>query len=133
MILAAVYLVKHYTTYQLSETHEAVKGSRVAGEVDTLGRGNAKSVRVQSETSNIDIIGNDIASNRTRSVGDLELLASIDERRGRLSSEESVVSLEKTGMGSWNSVNSDELLRSLHRPQIGTVHHRPKDRQIRSP
>ena len=47
----------------------------------------------QGETSDADIIGDNVAGDLPGAVRDLELLAGVSERRGALSAEEGVVSL----------------------------------------
>ena len=91
-----IHLAKCCATHGLSKTHETVERSRVAGEINTLEQGDTERVLVKSKTSNIDVVGNDIASNGSGSIGDLELVAGVDKRRRRLSAKECVVSLQRS-------------------------------------
>ena len=80
-------------TYRLRETHQAVERHRVGSEVVGLLRSDTEGVLVQGETGDCNIVGDDVALNSARAVGDRELLASVDEGRGRLGTKELVVTL----------------------------------------
>ena len=77
----------------MSKTHQAVEGHRIVSEVIGLRSGNAECMIVQRKASNVEVVGDDVSLDGARAVSDLELLAGVDKRRGRLSSEERVVSL----------------------------------------
>ena len=81
-------------THGLSETHQAVEGNRIGREIDTLFSSNTEGVRVESQASNVDVVGDDVTGNLSGAVGDLELLASVYERRRRLRAQECVVTLK---------------------------------------
>ena len=82
-------------TYRLGETHQPVKLSCIICKLISLLGGNSESVLVESKTSDVDVVGNDITSDCTGAIGDLERLLGVDKRRRGLRTQESVLALIK--------------------------------------
>ena len=61
--------------------------------MDRLSESDTKGVLSELETSNGDIISDDVTSNSSRSVSDLELLVGVDEAGRALGPKEDVVTL----------------------------------------
>lgn len=80
-------------TYGLSETHQTIKGYRVAREVYTFNIRNTEGVVVESKPGNIDVIRDDITLDLTGTVCNFKLLSCVGKRRRALCAEGAMVTL----------------------------------------
>lgn len=67
------------STHGLCKTHQAIERNGVGGEVNTLDQSNTEGVLVELETSNIEVVSDDITLNISGSIGNSELLAGINK------------------------------------------------------
>lgn len=83
-------------TNRLSKSHQTIERGLVAGEVYTLLSSDTEGMCLQSQTGYTDIIRDNITSDCTSAVCDLESLLGIHETGRGLSTEEDVVSLRNS-------------------------------------
>ncbi len=75
----------------MRNTHQAVKCRGIGGKLDALHSRNTKGVLVQCETSDVDVVRDDIALDLARTVCDFELLVRVHKRGGGLGTKEGVI------------------------------------------
>ena len=77
----------------LGQTHQTIEFGGVAGEVHRFHKSNPKDMFIQSQTSDVDIISDDIPLHLTRTICNLEGFSGVLETGGRLCAEKDVVTL----------------------------------------
>ena len=97
-------------TYRLGEAHEAIERNGVRGEVDRLSVRNTEGVGFERQTSDGDVVRDDVARDVSGTVRDLERLVRVGERRGGVGTEELVVALETKEEWSKNDIQETGFL-----------------------
>lgn len=93
-------------------THDSIKWNTVIREVIRFLCRNSKGVCVQSQTSNCNVVGDDVTCNCSSTVSNLEGLVGVDESARALRTKEVVCSLVISDFS--NGIRLDEQREAVH-------------------
>jgi len=89
----------------LGQAHQTIELGSIAGEIHRLHKSNAKDMFIQSQTSDVDVISDDIPRHLTRTICNLEGLSGVLEGGRRFRAQKDVITLcgeatsEQIGIG----------------------------------